>query len=93
MRKGNLVRGDVVETEPIIKSNGTMLPGLVEFYICCNPDGTNEKVGLYNKGVQVLPSITRLREFNKFPWNSGKLTGTIDDNFCELPNRTDPPWT
>ncbi len=84
-RKGKRVVDDIAETpEPIRKQHdGTTLPGELEVELWVNPDG-KEKIGFYNKGVMALDSITKLKEFDKAPWNTGKIGGYINENFCKL---------
>ncbi len=71
-------------TEPIIKTEKGNVHGTTYANIWLDPNASNAKVATYNKGVRVLSSVTQLREFNHFPWNSGKLSGFIDENFCVL---------
>lgn len=58
--------------------------GGVELYFFIDGDNSTGKIGVYNKGVRVIPSITSIREFNRSPWNSGRVDGSIDEDFCEL---------
>ena len=84
--EGMIVLERIVQTnEPIIKLlDDTRIKGTSCMGIWLDPSASNAKVATYNKGVRVLGSITQLREFNHFPWNSGKLSGYIDENWCEL---------
>ncbi len=84
-RKGKSVLEEMVSTQNkvIELKDGTRAIGEMEICLWLNPDGTNEKIGLYNKGVKVQ-DLTRLKEFDRFPWNSGKLCGYISENFCKL---------
>jgi hypothetical protein len=84
-RKGQKLLDDIIETVPIIPIKGSdPIPGHLFRYVYVNGEGSADKIGLYNKGVRVLGSVSQLKEFNHFPWNSGKLSGTIDDDFTEL---------
>lgn len=85
-RTGTLTLNEIITTPCRIKQGESYMDstGQVDFFLFSNPDGTTDKVALYNKGVLVLPSITRLREFNHHPWTSNQLAGSIDENFCEL---------
>jgi len=58
--------------------------GEIEIYLFINPEGTNERVGYFNKGVLVMDSIAKLDELNNLPWKSGKLNGEINENFLTL---------
>lgn len=58
--------------------------GHIDFYLFINPEGRNEKVRHYNKGVKVLDSVSVLDELSNLPWASGKLTGEIDEDFLTL---------
>ena len=54
----------------------------LELYL--NPQDSGNTVGLYRSGTRVLPSIDRLDLFNKEPWTSGYLQGSIDAPFLQL---------
>jgi len=66
------------------KKEGKPIKGKIDLYLFVNPKGTNEKVGLYNKGVKVYNSISSLDELSEMPWSSGKLTGDINEKFMSL---------
>jgi len=85
-RKGGIVLSDLVETpEKVIKlKDDTHVVGELEVQLWLDPDEQHGKVGFYNKGVKVLDSIARLNEFDSSPWNSGRLSGYINANFCKL---------
>lgn len=57
--------------------------GKIEMRIFVNPDGTIDKVRVYDRGVRILQSITNLPEFNLQPWNSGKLQGYVNEDFLD----------
>ncbi len=76
--KGDLVHS---QTQEIDLGDGT---GNLDFYLFVKAKGSSEKVRTYNKGVQVLQSITELDELSGLPWASGKLLGEIDTDFLEL---------
>jgi hypothetical protein len=54
----------------------------LELYL--NPPDSGNTVSLYRSGTRVLPSIDRLDLFNKEPWTSGYLQGSIDVPFLQL---------
>ena len=54
----------------------------LELYL--NPQDSANAVSLYRSGTRVLPSIERLDLFNKEPWISGYLQGSIDVPFLQL---------
>jgi hypothetical protein len=54
----------------------------LELYL--NPQDSGNTIGLYRSGTRVLPSINRLDPFDKDPWTSGYLQGTIDVPFLQL---------
>jgi hypothetical protein len=54
----------------------------LELYL--NPQDSGNRVSLYRSGTRVLPSIDRLDLFNKEPWTSGYLQGSIDVPFLQL---------
>jgi hypothetical protein len=89
-RNGTITLERIIPTlEPIIKTPTGMIRGTAYASIWLDPFASNAKVTTYNKGVKVLGSLTQLKEFNRFPWNSGKLSGYIDENFCELTPQRD----
>jgi hypothetical protein len=63
---------------------GSGKKGKIRMYVKINPDGTNEKVRVYHTGVLVTRNIANIAELNMDPWNTGKLSGWIDDDFLEL---------
>ncbi len=75
------------------KFHGTLLHNLpdpvnplgdvyVELYLS-HPSAENA-VGLYKGGTRILPDITSVDRFKKFPWTSEYLEGIIDANFLQL---------
>jgi len=75
------------------KFHGTLLHNLpdpvnplgdvyTELYLS-HPSAENA-VGLYKGGTRVLPDITSVDRFRKFPWTSEYLEGIIDANFLQL---------
>jgi hypothetical protein len=54
----------------------------LELYL--NPPDSGNTVSLYRSGTRVLPGIDRLDLFNKEPWTSGYLQGSIDVPFLQL---------
>ena len=54
----------------------------LELYL--NPQDPGNAVSLYRSGTRVLPSINRLDLFDKDPWTSGYLQGSIDVPFLQL---------
>jgi hypothetical protein len=54
----------------------------LELYL--NPQDPGNAVSLYRSGTRVLPSINRLDLFDKDPWTSGYLQGSIDAPFLQL---------
>lgn len=54
----------------------------LELYL--NPPDSGNTVSLYRSGTRVLPSIARLDRFDKEPWTSGYLQGSIDVPFLQL---------
>ncbi len=54
----------------------------LELYL--NPQDAVNNVGLYRSGTRVLPYINRLDLFDKDPWTSGYLQGSIDVPFLQL---------
>jgi hypothetical protein len=65
---------EVLETE-----KGDMY---LELYL--NPQDSANTVSLYRSGTRVLPSVSRLDLFDKEPWTSGYLQGSIDVPFLQL---------
>ena len=53
-----------------------------EIYL--NEPSTDNEIGLYKNGTRVFPSITKIDQFNAFPWNSPYLEGLIDVSFLQL---------
>jgi hypothetical protein len=54
----------------------------LELYL--NPPDSGNTVSLYRSGTRVLLGIDRLDLFNKEPWTSGYLQGSIDVPFLQL---------
>ena len=54
----------------------------LELYL--NPQDSANTVSLYRSGTRVLPSVARLDLFDKEPWTSGYLQGSIDVPFLQL---------
>jgi len=54
----------------------------LELYL--NPPDPSNTVSLYRSGTRVLPSINRLDLFDREPWSSGYLQGSIDVPFLQL---------
>ncbi len=54
----------------------------LELYL--NPQDPGNTVSLYRSGTRVLPSISKLDYFDREPWTSGFLQGTIDVPFVHL---------
>ena len=54
----------------------------LELYL--NPQDPGNAVSLYRSGTRVLPSINKLDLFDKDPWTSGYLLGSIDVPFLHL---------
>ena len=78
-----LFREEIEGTERIKEIEGT-----VGLYLFVNPKGTSERVGHFNHGVRVVPSIASYDQLSKNPWGLGKLSGEIDEDFLRLnPNR------
>jgi len=87
--RGELVLDDLIEVE--YKKDGEGDLGSIHLYLFVNPDGKNEKVKYYNKGVKVYDSISLLDELGDLPWKSGKLLGEADEDFLTLnPQREGP---
>ncbi len=42
------------------------------------------QIGLYKLGTRVMPSISKIENFNCHPWNSPYLEGIIDTSFIQL---------
>ena len=57
-------------------------PIFLELYL--NPHEPGNAVSLYRSGTRVLPAINRLELFDKDPWTSGYLQGSIDVPFLQL---------
>lgn len=53
-----------------------------ELYMA-EPSGQSA-IGLYKQGTRVVPDITRLERFSRFPWNSSYVEGIIDASFLQL---------
>jgi hypothetical protein len=53
-----------------------------ELYIS-EPKDENH-IGLYRLGTRVMPDLTRIERFDRFPWNSRYLEGIIDASFLQL---------
>lgn len=58
--------------------------GEVYHEIYLNEASSDNRLGLYNNGTRVFPSITAIDQFNTEPWTSGYLTGIIDVSFLQL---------
>lgn len=54
----------------------------VELYLA-DPSG-DPSIALSKHGTRVLPDITKLEEFSRFPWNSRYLEGIVDASFLQL---------
>ena len=54
----------------------------LELYL--NPQDGGNTVSLYRSGTRVLPSLQSLDLFDKEPWTSGYLQGSIDAPFLQL---------
>jgi hypothetical protein len=54
----------------------------LELYL--NSFSTENTVSLFRSGTRVLPSISKLDFFNREPWTSGYLQGTIDVPYLQL---------
>jgi hypothetical protein len=65
---------EVVETEK----------GEIYLELYLNPQDPSNKVSLYRSGTRVLSSIERLDLFDRDPWTSGYLQGSIDVPFLQL---------
>ncbi|MBI4144208.1 ATP-binding protein [Candidatus Woesearchaeota archaeon] len=78
-RNGEIVLEDKVIVE--FRKQGEFINGRFAIMLWLNPDGVSEKIGCYSKGVY-LTDLCSMEEFDDFPWNSGKLSGFVDDNFC-----------
>ncbi len=57
--------------------------GVLEVLIYLNEEGTDEKIRYYHEGVKVM-NLTKIPLLNKTPWNTGKLSGEINENFLTL---------
>ncbi len=73
-------RGRLLHDLPRIKSPLGEI--YIELYVS-EPSSEN-MIGLYKQGTRVIPSITRIDQFNTFPWNSPYLEGIIDISFLQL---------
>lgn len=83
--KGEPVLSDLSPTsKKIIRlGNGSHVAGELEVNLWLNPDGLNEKVGFYSKGVRAFDNIGKLKELDDL-WSSGKLGGYVNANFVSL---------
>jgi len=83
--KGEIVLADSKETpRKVIRiANGSLVSGGLEVNLWLNPEGVNDKVGLYCKGVRALESVGRLKELEDL-WTSGKLSGYVNADFVSL---------
>ncbi len=54
----------------------------LELYL--SDPGSANRVGLYRRGMRVLPSITEIDHFQKEPWIAGYLQGIVDAPFLTL---------
>ncbi len=53
-----------------------------ELYI--NEPLPENSIGLYKLGTRVMPSISSIEHFNRYPWSSPYLEGIIDVSFIQL---------
>jgi hypothetical protein len=59
--------------------------GKIDFFIVINPQGSNDKIRVYHRGIKVSGDLSCVNLLDKQePWNSGKLRGYIDDDFLTL---------
>src|SRR3989344_1424173 len=60
-------------------------PGGLEVVLFLNPDSIGDAVAVYSKDVLVYDSLTQLSELeSNLVWNSGKVSGFINDRFNRL---------
>ncbi len=85
---GEKVLEEVIEVEYTGKDEKTGEKiekiGNIDILIYIDSEASGGKVGHYNNGLRIMPSLTRLEEFNHAPWNTGKLVGEVNEDFLPI---------
>ena len=79
--KGEPVLEDNLEIE--YRKDGETKTGTLDVLLFLNKDGTDERIIHYHEGTKIS-NLINISQFTKLPWNTGKLSGEVNENFLPL---------